>query len=202
MRIQTAPSDRVDILIAEEDASLSRDLRQLLEESGYRCAEAQDGRQALALALEEPPRCVLLDLTIPGLDGFAVARRLRSNLRTVESHIHCLTSSKDSLVRAKARLAGCEECLSKPPDGEQLLQVIRRNMEQEEPAMAAVVSGLTKMQAEQLLDWLENHHCTGLAVTMEGDDFAVRCICPPGMRLSMDKGGGFCLKRQDMSISP
>jgi len=201
MRIQTAPSDHVDILIAGENASLSRGLRQLLEESGYRCAEAQDGHQALALARQEPPRCVLLDLAIPGLDGFAVARRLRSDLRTAESHIHCLTASEDALVREQARLAGCEECLRKPPDGDQLLQVIRRNLERETLVRAAVVSGLTKTQAEELLDWLENHDCTGLAVTMEGDSFAVRCVCPPGMRLSVAESGGVCLKRQDRNAS-
>ncbi len=201
MRIQTAPSDLVDILIAEEDALLSKGLRQMLEGSGYRCAEAQDGHQALALALEEPPRCVLLDLAIPGLDGFAVARRLRSDLRTAESHIHCLIASEDALVREKARLAGCEECLRKPPDGERLLHVIRQNIERETLVRAAVVSGLTKTQAEHLLDWLENHDCTGLAVTMERDSFAVRCICPPGLLLSADEGGGVCLKSQDMSTS-
>jgi CheY-like chemotaxis protein len=202
MRIQTAPSDLVDILIAEEDALLSKGLRQLLEGSGYRCAEAQDGHQALGLALQEPPRCVLLDLAIPGLDGFAVARRLRSDLRTAESHIHGLTASEDALVREQARLAGCEECLRKPPDGERLLHVIRQNMERETLVRAAVVSGLTKTQAEHLLDWLENHDCTGLAVTMERDNFTVRCVCPPGLRLGMDEGGGVCLKNQDLSISP
>ena len=201
MRIQTAPSDLVDILIAEEDALLSKGLRQLLEGSGYRCAEAQDGHQALALALQEPPRCVLLDLAIPGLDGFAVARRLRSDLRTAESHIHCLTASEDALVRDQARLAGCEECLRKPPDGERLLHVIRQNIERETLVRAAVVSGLTKTQAEHLLDWLENHDCTGLAVTMERDSFAVRCVCPPGLHLGTDEGGGVCLTSQDLSTS-
>jgi CheY-like chemotaxis protein len=196
MRIQTVPSDRVDILIAEDDATLSSVLRQLLERHGYRCAETQDGNQALTLALEEPPRCVLLDLAIPGLDGFAVARRLRADLRTAESHIHCLTASEDALVCEQARLAGCEECLSKPPDDDRLLQLIRRNMERQKRNGAAVVSGLTKVQAEQLLDWLENHDCTDLAVAMEGDNFAVRCICPPGMRLLAEEGGGVCLSDQ------
>jgi hypothetical protein len=52
---------------------------------------------------------------------------------------------------------------------------------------------LTKTQGEQLLDWLENHDCTGLAITTETDSFSVRYVCPPGMRLSVDEGGGVCL---------
>jgi DNA-binding NtrC family response regulator len=53
---------------------------------------------------------------------------------------------------------------------------------------AAVVSALTKGEAEQLLDWLENHICTGMPVSVEEDGFAVRCVCLPGLRLLLEKG--------------
>jgi len=55
---------------------------------------------------------------------------------------------------------------------------------------AAVVSGLTKMQAKDVLDWLENHGGTGLAVTTEPGGFVVRCVCPPGFRLDQQEDGG------------
>src|SRR5437763_2340683 len=99
MRIQTIPSDAVDVLIVEDDAPTRQLLRLLLEQGGYRCAEAADGCEALALARAEPPRCVLLDLRLPGLDGFTVARRLRADLRTFGTHIHCLTGQQDPTVR-------------------------------------------------------------------------------------------------------
>src|ERR1041384_8115547 len=72
----------IDVLIAEDDRLLRQTIRCLLEAQGYTCAEAGDGRAAVALARQRPPRCVLLDLGLPELDGFSVARHLRSDPRT------------------------------------------------------------------------------------------------------------------------
>lgn len=199
MHIQTVPSDSVDVLIVEDDASVRQALRLLLERGGYRCAEAKNGQEALALAHAEPPRCVLLDLLMPGLDGFAVARRLRADLRTFGAHIHCLTGLQDRLIQEQARRAGCEEFLSKPVDSRSLLEIMRRHLQEAGESPATVVSGLSKPEAEDLLDWLENHGCTGLAVTAEGDNFAVRCICPPGLHLVAQEGGAVRLWRLDPS---
>lgn len=197
MRIQTVPSGSVDVLIVEDDASVRQLLRLMLERGGYRCVEAQNGQEALALARAEPPRCVLLDLRMPGLDGFAVARRLRADLRTFGAHIHCLTGLPDRQAQAQARRAGCEEFLTKPVDSRSLLEVLRRQLGEPGSASATVVSGLTGHQAEALLDFLENHGCTGLAVSAEEDGFAVRCICPPGLHLAPQEGGAARLWRLD-----
>jgi CheY-like chemotaxis protein len=196
MRIQTIPSDGVDVLIVEDDNLLRTALRLLLEQSGYRCAEAADGRQALAVARDQPPRCVLLDLVMPGLDGFAVARQLRADLRTFGTHIHCLTGLQSETVREQARQSGCEEYLSKPVDGEAVLEIVGREIKPKDELRATVVSGLTKSQAEDLLDWLANQRCTGLAVSIAEDGFVVRCVCPPGLRLVQQEGGGVRLMRQ------
>jgi CheY-like chemotaxis protein len=196
MRIQTVPSDSVDILIVDDDASTRAGLRLLLERRGYRCAEANDGRQALALAREQSPRCVLLDLLLPGVDGFTVARRLRGDLRTFSMHIHCLTSLRDDRVREQALRAGCEQFLTKPVDPAELLAVVGRPSQQEAP-LATVVSRLSKKRADELLDWVANHGCTGLAVTLEEDGFAVRCICPPGLHLIQDEDGKLRLWPRD-----
>jgi DNA-binding NarL/FixJ family response regulator len=126
---------------------------------------------------------VLLDLVMPGLDSFAVAHRLRADLRTFMAHIHCLTELQSRWVREQAQRAGIEECLTKSVDGHSLLEIVGSEVKREGEVKAAVVSGLTKTQAEDMLDWLENHSCTGLAVTNEEGGYAVRCICPPGFRL-------------------
>ena len=196
MRIQSVPSESVDILIVDDDPSTRVGLRLLLEGRGYRCAEAEDGRAALTLARQQPPKCVLLDLLLPGLDGFAVARRLRADLRTFAAHIHCLTGLQDDLIREQARRAGCQEVLTKPVDVADLMQVVGPLKEREEQPPATVVSRLSKERAEELLDWLENHGCTGLAVTLEEDGFAVRCICPPELRLIQDEDGKLHLLRE------
>jgi CheY-like chemotaxis protein len=195
MRIQTIPSDAVDVLIVEDDTDTRQTLRLLLERRGYRCAEARDGRQALTLARDQPPQCVLLDLIMPGMDGFAVARRLRADLRTFKAHIHCLTGFQSQQVREYAERVGIEEFLTKPVDGRRLLAIVGSEMKREEAEKAAVVSGLTKTQAEEVLDWLENHGCTGLMVTTEPAGFVVRCVCPPGLLLVQAEDGSLRLVR-------
>src|SRR5947209_6028958 len=119
---RTAP---VDVLIAEDNPFTRKSLRGLLERQGYTCVEAEDGLRAVELALSAAPKCVLLDLVMPGLDGFAVARRLRADPRTRAAHIHCLTGLSDPAAREQARQAGCEAFLTKPLDMEVLLEVLR-----------------------------------------------------------------------------
>src|SRR5262249_55498807 len=85
----------VDVLIAEDDAPTREGIRRLLEQQGYRGAEAGDGREAWELARRPLPRCVLLDLRMPALDGLAVACQLRADPRTCGAAIHCLTGLTD-----------------------------------------------------------------------------------------------------------
>ena len=83
----TTSEDRapgVDVLIADDDAPTRWLLRRLLEKQGFICAEAEDGPSAVALAQAAPPRCVLLDLVMPGLDGLdtlALLRKLDPHVR-------------------------------------------------------------------------------------------------------------------------
>jgi CheY-like chemotaxis protein len=165
----------VDVLIAEDDDATRLGLRVLLEGQGYTCAEAADGPQAVSLARRRLPRCVLLDLALPGLDGLAVARRLRADPRTAGARIHAVTGRSGPTDREEARRAGCETFLLKPVEPEAILGLVRP------PAPPAVewLTGLTLTEARDLLDWLENNGGAGLEVAYrEGEGFAVRCVRP------------------------
>jgi CheY-like chemotaxis protein len=116
--------DSIDVLIAEDDPDVRRMLRVLLECDGYTCAEAEDGWEAMAIARETPPRLVLLDLMMPGLDGFSVARQLRSDPQTRTVHLCCLTALDYPEARREARRAGCEVYLTKPFHLDGLLDVV------------------------------------------------------------------------------
>jgi DNA-binding response OmpR family regulator len=177
----------IDILIAEDDASQREGLRQLLEQEGYRCAVAGDGRQAVALAQRRPPQYVLLDLRMPELDGFTVARQLRADPRTRGAAIHCLTGLTDEASRAEAQRAGCELFLTKPIDATTFLEVVRQQVRR----TAEWARGLTKAEAEELLDWLEAHGVAG-ELALEAPGFAVRC---PGFRAGRDASGRVVLCR-------
>jgi CheY-like chemotaxis protein len=174
----------VDILIADDDPVLRTGVRRLLEREGYRCTEAEEGRQTIELARRERPQCVLLDLAMPDLDGFAVARLLRTDPRTYSVHINCLTGLVDRGTRDQAHLAGCEAFLTKPVDVAALLDVVGRQVKR--PATEEL-SGLTKTQAERLLDWLETWGCSALEGTLEDGGFTVRWSWPPGCSLSEEQ---------------
>jgi hypothetical protein len=123
---------------------------------------------------------------MPGLDGFAVARRLRADPRTRGIRIHCVTGLACAEVEEEARRAGCERFLAKPVDEARLLEAVGAK----EAPRPGWVGGLTLAEARDLLDWLENHGCTGVEVCAEeGAGWGVRCACPPGFRLARDAGG-------------
>jgi CheY-like chemotaxis protein len=116
--------EAIDVLIAEDDPDVRRVLRLLLECEGYTCAEAEDGREAVEIAQKNPPRLVLLDLMMPGMDGFTLAQKLRSDPHTRTAHLYCLTALDFPEARRAARQAGCEVYLTKPFDMEGLVDVI------------------------------------------------------------------------------
>jgi CheY-like chemotaxis protein len=134
MRSPEAQAGPVDILIVEDHELTRRSLRLLLEREGYTCAEASNGKDAVELARLRSPRCVLLDLAMPVLDGVTVARRLRADPRTCGVHIHCLTGFLDPATRQEARQAGCELFLTKPVDIAALLTVLRCQLDRSEKA--------------------------------------------------------------------
>jgi CheY-like chemotaxis protein len=188
MRADESTARSVDILIAEDDAIVRDCLRRLLEHAGYTIAEATDGIQAVDLARRHRPRCVFLDLGMPGKDGFTVARELRLDPRTRTARIHCLTGRLDNEAREQARQAGCEAYLTKPVNVAELLGLVQDEVRQAE---AEWITGLGLTEAQQLMDWLENNGCAGLELDMRNEEgFAVRCCQPPpGLRLGRDENG-------------
>ena len=177
MMVQTAEPEFVDVLIAEDDELMRRSLRRIFEGEGYRCSEAADGRAAVESALRAPPRCAILDLTMPLLDGFGVARALRLNVRTRGVHINCLTGRTDALSCAEATRAGFENFLTKPLEPSKLLQIVHKQLKR---ARMLQVSGLSLTDAREQLDQWEHAGYAGLEVVSEdGGNFTVRCAVAP-----------------------
>jgi CheY-like chemotaxis protein len=171
-----SPVAPIDVLIADDDPLLRATVRSFLEWHGYACAEAGDGREAVAVARNRLPQCILLDLAMPKLDGFAVARQLRADPHTRQAHIHCLTGRTDPDSRRRALAVGCELFLPKPVDPAAVLQAVRGPID---PSTTGWVTGLTHAEAEDLLDWLEaNGYPPAKLSFTEGMGFAVRC---PGL---------------------
>jgi DNA-binding response OmpR family regulator len=105
-----------------------KDVRQLvayrLRAAGYEVVEAQDGEEAVRLAEERPPDLVVLDVMMPKLDGYEVARRLRRNDATSEAGVIMLTSMAASGDVERGLDVGADEYIRKPFTADELLACV------------------------------------------------------------------------------
>jgi len=103
-------------LVVDDEERNRRVLTAMLEVEGYVVLEAADGERALELARQNPPDIVLLDIMMPGLDGYQVARALKADEATRSVPIIMVTALTDRGSLVKALEAGAEEYVSKPVD--------------------------------------------------------------------------------------
>jgi CheY-like chemotaxis protein len=98
-----------------DDSPVSRELvRDILEPNGHEILEAADGVSALRRIEETRPHVVLLDIEMPGLDGYKVIRRLRSDPRFADLRVAAFTAHAMSDDREKALAAGFDDYITKP----------------------------------------------------------------------------------------
>jgi len=101
-------------------------MRRLLEMAGYRVVEASDGEEAVKLALRERPELILMDLSLPKLDGLAAARRIRRQRGFGRVPIVAVSAHDSPESRSEALAAGCNEYVTKPIDFDQLKLLVNR----------------------------------------------------------------------------
>lgn len=117
------------ILLVEDD-ELGRDLlSRRIGRRGHEVLLALDGREAIRTAQTEQPDLVLMDLGLPGMDGWSAATRLKATQETRDIPIIALTAHAMSGDRERALAAGCDEYLSKPVDFDQLVHKIKSLIE-------------------------------------------------------------------------
>jgi DNA-binding response OmpR family regulator len=119
------------VLIVEDEDSLRELYAAELASAGFMVLEATDGATGIAKAFQFGPHAVVLDLMLPGIDGFKVARRLRSDDRTHEVAIIAVTALTSQKFENLALAAGCDAFMSKPVltaalIGELVRQIARR----------------------------------------------------------------------------
>jgi CheY-like chemotaxis protein len=119
------------VLLVEDDPVGRRLYAVLLEQAGYHVVEAHNGLQALERAVEVRPDVVVTDLHIPGIDGYELTRRLKSDPRTDGIPILAVTGyipfTQDP---GRADRAGCDAILPKPCSPEDLEHAIRSLIEE------------------------------------------------------------------------
>jgi len=105
---------RNKILLVDDDESNRDMLSRRLEHRGYQVVTAVDGREALERARAEAPRLILMDVTLPVLDGLAATRELKSRPDLRDIPVIALTAHAGPEDRDRAREAGCDDYDTKP----------------------------------------------------------------------------------------
>jgi two-component system cell cycle response regulator DivK len=112
-------------ILLVEDNEMNRDmLSRRLAKRGYEVTIAVDGEQGLAMARADPPTLVLMDMSLPGLDGWEASRQLKTMPETRNIPIIALTAHAMAGDREKAIAAGCDDFDTKPVDLARLLTKI------------------------------------------------------------------------------
>jgi len=110
-----------------EDNEMNRDmLSRRLERKGYRIVTAEDGRRGVELAGEIEPDIILMDLSLPVLDGWEATRILKGSARTGHIPVIALTAHAMKSDEEKAYQAGCDDFDTKPVVLDRLLEKMRR----------------------------------------------------------------------------
>ncbi len=113
------------ILVIEDTEDNRQIVRDLLESAGFALIEALDGLEGVAAAEREHPDLILMDIQLPGIDGYEATRRIRAIPVLATVPIIAVTSYALSGDEAKTRAAGCDGYVAKPFSPRQLLAKIR-----------------------------------------------------------------------------
>lgn len=158
--------DSPSIVCAEDDSATRALLRVVLERAGYVVRQFEDGAEALAEILRQPPDIALLDIGMPGLDGLEVTRRLRATPATALLPVILLTARGRLEDKVAGLDAGASDFITKPFEPAELLARVRSNqrlataltrLENTRDVLVALASAIDAK------DPVTEHHCDRVA---------------------------------------
>ena len=116
------------ILLVEDTEDNRQMMRKLLEMSGYRVVEATNGEEAVKITQEERPTLILMDLSLPIIDGLAATRVIRNMPTNRHLPIIAVSAHDTADFHAEALAAGCDAYITKPIDYPELEELVERLM--------------------------------------------------------------------------
>ena len=160
---------KVSILVVEDDSDIQRLLSYNLRAGGYEVLTCEEGYEALSIAKQRLPELILLDLMIPGLDGFEVCKELKRNPETRGIPVIMLTARGEEVDRIVGLELGAEDYVVKPFSPRELMLRVRALLRRSsgEPAAESV------WQKEGLRVDFEAHKATvdGEEITLTATEF-------------------------------
>lgn len=141
------------ILVVEDDPVIGRMLRATLEAEGFNAIVAQSGEDGVASALREVPQLLLLDIMLPGIDGFTVVERLRTNVKTAHIPVMMLSARHDTADKVRAFDNEVDDYLTKPFNTDELLARIRTQLRHVRDNLLSPLTGLPAgMRVERAIE--------------------------------------------------
>ena len=128
--MMSSKKTKIEKILLVEDNELNRDmLSRRLQRQGYQIVIAVDGQEALEKVSEEKPTLILMDLSLPVMDGWEATRRLKANTKTKQIPIIVLSAHALKTDREEAFKAGCDDYDIKPIDFSRLLSKIKEQID-------------------------------------------------------------------------
>jgi CheY-like chemotaxis protein len=128
--MKSQKSDRPCVLLVDDYPDAREMYTEYLEYSGFEVIQAGNGMEALQRAAERAPDIILMDLSLPVMDGWEATRRLKADQRTAGIPVVALTGHALAGISEGARRAGCDAFVTKPCLPEDLVKEIRRILDQ------------------------------------------------------------------------
>lgn len=114
------------ILVVEDNMDTYELVRFILEKNGFETFLAMNGRDGVNAASKQLPDLIIMDLSMPEMDGWTATRLIKGNARTASIPLIALTAHALPSDRQRALDAGCDDYLTKPMDLEELLEAVHR----------------------------------------------------------------------------
>jgi CheY-like chemotaxis protein len=124
--MEITSADPRTVMVVEDFDDTREFLKLLLERKGYYVLEAANGQRAVELAKSEHPRVILMDLSLPVLDGISATRQIREQGFLNDVLIVAVTAHHEREYKERALAAGCDEFVNKPVDFDRLEALLRK----------------------------------------------------------------------------
>ncbi|MDD2884159.1 MAG: response regulator [Dechloromonas sp.] len=148
--MENTSTARTEVMIVEDTSASLELLCELLTQAGYAVRPAPEGAMALRSAQAKPPELILLDIRMPGIDGFEVCRRLKADARTRDIPVIFLSALRDESDTLRGFALGAVDFIAKPYRPEEVLARVRTHAE-----LRRLQSGLEERVRERTAQLLE-----------------------------------------------
>jgi CheY-like chemotaxis protein len=125
----TAKTEKARVLVVDDYPDAREMYGEYLEYCGFEVVQASNGMEALQRAIDTKPDIILMDLSLPVMDGWEATRRLKADRRTAKIPVVALTGHALAGISEGAKKAGCDAFVTKPCLPEDLVKEIRRVLE-------------------------------------------------------------------------